>query len=198
MPARDPASVISAQRPGLQKSGSYSGVCTPGRATPRPPYHRDRHHGRQSRDPRDVECPDSARRLKRLLLTPCRRRNDDRTHRSTHLRPVSLSVGGSLTEQGLTGYHPRPLRWLVPKGSLPPEGRGRRGRNVQARAGRSLEVAGRSPKVMRGSTASVRDGDDQLAPHVPLAAERERRGQFLERQDVGHRDTQLPGVGHPT
>ena len=38
--------------------------------------------------------------------------------------------------------------------------------------------------AMLGSTASVRDGEDRLAPHVPLAAERERRGQLLERQDV--------------
>ena len=43
------------------------------------------------------------------------------------------------------------------------------GCNVQARAGRGLEV-------MRGSTASVRDGDDQLAPHVSFAAARERSG----------------------
>jgi len=95
----------------------------------------------------------------------------------------------SLTEQRLTGCHLPPLRWLVSR--VPGRPGGRRGCNVQARAGHGLEV-------MRGSTASVRDGDDQLAPHVPLAAERERRGQLLERQDVGDGDTQLTGVGHPT
>src|SRR5450759_5846305 len=67
---------------------------------------------------------------------------------------------------------PRRLDWTSPatpqvassQGPWPPEGRAR-GCNVQARAGRGLEV-------MRGSTASVRDGDDQLAPHVSFAATR--------------------------
>lgn len=49
-----------------------------------------------------------------------------------------------------------------------------------------------SPRI-----ASVRDGDDQLAAHVTLAAARERSGQLLQRQDIGHRDAQLPGVGQP-
>ncbi len=43
------------------------------------------------------------------------------------------------------------------------------GFNVQAQAGRGLEA-------LRGPTVSVRDGDDQLAPHVSFAAARERSG----------------------
>ena len=43
------------------------------------------------------------------------------------------------------------------------------GANAQAQAGRGLEV-------IRGSTASVRDGDHQLAPHVSFAAARKRSG----------------------
>jgi len=81
------------------------------------------------------------------------------------------------------------LVWLFPRVTGRPRGRGR-GCNVQARAGRSLEV-------LRGSTASVRDGDDQLASHMPFAAERERRGQLLERHDAGDGDSQLSGVGQP-
>ena len=83
-----------------------------------------------------------------------------------------------LVKQLVYGASPRTLRHSTSpatpqvassQGPWPPGGRGRRGCNVQARAGHGLEV-------MRGSTSSVRDGDDQFAPHVPLAAERERRG----------------------